>query len=180
VRPAPWFGEHDHLDGYTGRTLSGWGMLGGMLAAAAGIVSWSVSPDSDAGVALVLVGAPVAGVCAVLCARAHRRFVASWGEQTKASEARQRRKQMEGEAGQPAVARIAGATTVGELGTHLVIDIDVQVTRDGREPYSAVIRRACFDPLEAGDLRPGRELAVRVDPEDPAVVLLPGRMRYDG
>jgi len=66
---------------------------------------------------------------------------------------------------------------VGEYGSYLVLDLELEVTRTGHPPYLASARGVCFDPIELHTLRVTVH-DVRLDPTNPAVVVFPRRLRY--
>ena len=74
--------------------------------------------------------------------------------------------------GEPAEAQVIGVRDTGALlNMQPVLEIDLLVTRTGMPPYPATVRQVVAH-AQLARLTPGATLHVRVDPDDPATVLL--------
>lgn len=144
---APWFGEHHDLDGYTSRLLGVSFALLGLPIVALGVAwihaVWLAVPNC----LVVGVGALITAGGSFVAWRGHRTFVQSFAVQA-AEAARREELEVVGKTGEEATARVLRASTVGEYGPYLVVDLELEVTRKGHTPYAASVHRVCFDPIE--------------------------------
>jgi hypothetical protein len=76
--------------------------------------------------------------------------------------------------GTPATARVISADTGGRLvivGGQQVLQVGLEVQPPGGAPYRAYIQQP-VGPVQAGALQPGATVQVRVDPANPANVMI--------
>ena len=74
--------------------------------------------------------------------------------------------------GEPATAQVLAARDTGTMiNMQPVLDIDLLVSREGQPPYPATVSQM-IPNAQLGTVTPGATLAVKVDPANPATVLI--------
>jgi hypothetical protein len=73
--------------------------------------------------------------------------------------------------GFPATARVVSARTDGNLNNHPYVDLTLEVTVPNQLPRQVEVRQV-ISQLMVGRIEPGKEIAVKVDRNDPNVVVV--------
>jgi hypothetical protein len=77
------------------------------------------------------------------------------------------------EAGTPAKARILKLWDTGiTVNDDPVIGLEVEIAREDGSVYTATIPKSLISRLDVPQFQPGQSVGVRIDPQDPAIVVL--------
>jgi uncharacterized membrane protein len=89
---------------------------------------------------------------------------------SKATATRRTKKRVWAE-GIPATAKVVAARAGGSLNNHPYVDLTLEVTVPNQSPHTVEVNQV-ISQLMVGRIEPGDEIAVKVDPSNPAIVVV--------
>jgi hypothetical protein len=73
--------------------------------------------------------------------------------------------------GIPATARVISASANGSLNNHPYVDLSLEVALPGQSPRTVAVRQV-ISQLMVARIEPDKEIAVKIDPNDPGIVVI--------